>query len=511
MLWKQKWVLLGIWAVLASASAVIVYTLRPTYRAEAMVLVDSQKIPERYVSSTVNTEVQDRLATISQQILSFSRLQKIIDDFSLYREYRKTLTPEELIEKMRKDISIKLERGWTGNRPGAFRVAYSGEDANAVAQVANRLSVLFVDENLRTREVQAVGTEEFITTQLAEAKKTLDDLEAKVSQYKVSHGGELPEQQASIISTLAQLRSLLDSSRDNLNRTQDAKLMLENNLSMTEISFHALERSVALQKNPPPPPAAPRAKTRSESLQEQYASMLKRYSPTHPDVQALRRAVDVAIEEERLNPPQPAAPVQTQVESAVAANYALQLEQAQERVRTLKSQIASAEKELVARKADQEKTIKEIASYQERLGRLPLREQEMAQLLRDYENSKNNYRILLDKKLSAEMATEMERRQKSERFTILDPARAPMKPISPNRPLLYTAGGILGLFLGAGVALLVEKRKGVFLGEWELPAEVMVLGRLPILDIMPAQGEEIKRRFFWRRKRLKSETSAVSV
>jgi uncharacterized protein involved in exopolysaccharide biosynthesis len=189
----------------------------------------------------------------------------------------------------------------------------------------------------------------------------------------------------------------------------------------------------------------------------------------------------------------------------------MQLEQAQERARMLKAQIAAADKELLARKADQDKTIKEIAAYQERLGRLPVREQEMAQLLRDYENSKNNYRILLDKKLSAEMATEMERRQKSERFTVLDPARAPMKPISPNRPLLYSGGGIFGLIVGAGVALLVEKRKGVFLGEWELPAEVMVLGRLPILDIIPAQGEEIKRGFFGRRKRLKSETSAVSV
>jgi len=496
MIWKRKWLLLGVWAILTAATVIVVQDLRPVYRAEAVVLVDSQKIPERYVSSTVNTEVQDRLATISQQILSFSRLQKIIDDFSLYREDRKKRSPEELMDQMRRDITIKLERGWTGNRPGAFRIAYSGEEPDAVAQVANRLSVLFVDENLHTREVQAVGTEEFITAQLAEAKKTLDHLEARVSQYKLGHSGELPEQQQSLISTLGQLRSILDASRDNLNRAQDAKVTLENNLSMTEITLHALEKNLAerTQAEAAPPP---RQKPQSEVLQERYANMLKRYSPNHPDAQALRRSIEAAIEEERSSVQQaPANPAQIKLEAAVEASTVLQLEQTRERVRMLKSQIAQAQKELVTRKAEQDKTLMEISAYQDRLGRLPLREQEMAQLLRDYENSKSNYRMLLDKKLAAEMATEMERRQKSERFTILDPARPPTKPISPNRLLLYSSGCLLGLALSVGLTLLLESRKAVFLGEWELPQGLTVLGRLPVVEILPTSDASRKSQDF---------------
>lgn len=185
MIWKQKWPLLGVWIILSVATVVVVQHVRPTYRAEVVVLVDSQKIPERYVSSTVNTEIQDRLAAVSERILSFSNLKKVIDDFSLYRRDSQSLSAEELTDRMRKDINIKFDRGWTGNRSGAFRIAYSGEDPNVAAQVVNRLGVLFVDENLRAREVQAVGTEQFIVAQLAEAKKTLDHLEAKVSQYKL--------------------------------------------------------------------------------------------------------------------------------------------------------------------------------------------------------------------------------------------------------------------------------------------------------------------------------------
>lgn len=488
MIWSRKRLLVGVWAVLSMSATLVVSLLRPTYRAEAVVLVDSQKIPERYVQSIVNTEFQERLVAISQRVLSFDHLEKMIDEFGLYRRDKGSVSAEDLIERMRKEITIKLERGWTGTRPGAFRIGYSGEDPNAVAQVVNRLGFLFVDENLRAREIQAVGTEELIVAQLSEAKRTLDQLESKVTQYKLRHSGELPEQQQSIISTLAQLRSSLDAGRDTLNRTQDAKVVLESSLSMTEITRQALEKSVTERTRAEPEPP-PRQTPQSEVLQGRYANMLKRYSPDHPDMQALRRAIEAALDEERSGA-QPTAtrPVELHKEGDAAASDALQLEQARERVRTLRSQIAQAEEELASRKTEQDKTLNEISTYQERLGLLPLREQEMAQLLRDYENSKGNYRTLLDKKLAAGMATEMELRQKPERFALLDPARTPTTPISPNRPLLYASGCACALLLSIGLTLLLEWRKALFLGEWELPQGVVVLGRLPAVEISLVEG-----------------------
>jgi len=141
MLWKHKLLIGALWVVFGLVSSVVVYYLPITYAAETLILVDSQKIPERYVAPTVGTEVQDRLATIKQQLLSTNRLQKIIDDFGLYREERKSYVQEEIIEKMRKDIETTLERGWTRDRPGAFRIAYHGRDPRVVAEVANRLTI----------------------------------------------------------------------------------------------------------------------------------------------------------------------------------------------------------------------------------------------------------------------------------------------------------------------------------------------------------------------------------
>jgi hypothetical protein len=144
----------------------------------------------------------------------------------------------------------------------------------------------------------------------------------------------------------------------------------------------------------------------------------------------------------------------------------------------MNAQLASLNTELKTRQTDQQQLLRRIDSLQTRIQRLPLREQEMTAVTRDYEVSKLNYKSLQDKIFAANMATDMERRQKSERFTILDPARTPEKAISPNRPQLAAAGSGLALFLSAGFWLLLEMRKNKFLGEWELPEGIVVLGRV---------------------------------
>src|SRR5579883_2108020 len=160
MLWKQRWLCVIAFLVLSALTGTIVYLLPAVYRAEALVLIDGQKIPERFVTATVNAELQDRLATISQRILSSTRLQKIIDTFDLYHDQRKSYTQEEILEMMRADIKVTVEKGWTHDRPGAFRVSYEGKNPTVVAEVANQIANLFIEENLRARETNAEGTAE---------------------------------------------------------------------------------------------------------------------------------------------------------------------------------------------------------------------------------------------------------------------------------------------------------------------------------------------------------------
>ena len=505
MLWKRKLIIGLAWIAGTALTSAIVWKLPPVYKSEALILVDSQKIPERFVSATVSSEIQDRIATISQQIMSSSQLKKIMDDFGLYKAQRAKLTEEEVLEAMRKDIAITMERGWTGNRPGAFRVGYQGPDPQIVAQVANRLANLYIEENLRVREVQAQGTSEFMDTQLVEAKKRLDQLEAAVSEYKVRHNGELPEQENAITSELTREDLALQASREAARHNEESKSILRSTLGIAEGAVAALHQSRQVRTDGSVVPAqATSLQTGQQSISEAHAKVLKfraklealhemGYAGRHPDILTTQQELAAALAEElketaadqkKASAPAPSSkPETTRSAPAAAAPADRELLSAQERVVAIKAQIDSLDRDLQDREAEQKKIQQSIQSLQTRMAGLPVREQEMAGLTRDYEISKANYRTLLDKKLSAEMATDMERRQKSERFTLLDPPRVPEKPAKPNRPLFGGIGSAVALALGLILGLGIEFRKGCVLGEWELPKGTVILGRVPYIEL----------------------------
>jgi succinoglycan biosynthesis transport protein ExoP len=501
-LYKRKLIVMAIWVIVAGGAAVVVQQLPAVYRSETTILVDSQKIPEKYVSPTINTDLRDRLASIREQILSSTRLNQTIADFDLYHEEKKSYVQEEIIEMMRKDIDITLEKGWSNDRPGAFRISYQGPVPATVAEVANRLATQFIDENLRNREVQSQGTSEFIQNQVVEAKKKLDELEAAVSRYKLAHNGELPQQEPALLGALSRLQLEMQGNQDAINRAQQDKVMLENALSTSETAQAALLRAgearpsesnegsatsdsqgLALGTN-----AQPRRRKKSELLQEQLDVMRIRYSDDHPDVKRLRDEIErlKSSEDKAAEPASTAAAVPSKTApksvSRPSPEAALELAKTNERIAGLKGQIKLNNHELENRTADRKRILDSIAAYQKHVDTLPVREQEMAAVTRDYETSKLNYRSLVDKKLAADMASDMEHRQKAESFKVIDPARVPEKPFKPNRPVFIAIGCIAGLVLGIAAGLGKELKQGVVLGEWELPAHVQIIGRVPRIE-----------------------------
>ena len=512
MIWKRK-LSAGILAgAIGLIGCFVVHRLPAIYASEALILVDSQKIPEKLVASTVSTDLQDRIQTISQQILSSTQLKKVIEDFDLYHAERKSLFEEEILEKMKKDISIKLEQGWTGNRPGAFRVGYQGPNPAVVAQVTNRLAQLYIDENLKTREMQAEGTSEFMSSELQGAKKKLDELEEAVSKYKLAHNGELPQQENALIGALSRLQSELEANRDAINRSEQAKLVLDNTLSTLESTASVLARPD--QQSSAPGGAsnglgsavaeAPGTKLKSEVLQAELDLLRIRYSDDHPDLKRLRDEIVRLKEVEKTEAEKKdAAHLASKTDPSKAPNPTAnspqrpererpELLQARERINAVKAQMTQVNRELEFRKNEQQRILHDMTEYQQRIGRLPVREQEMAKLTRDYEISKANYRSLLDKGLSAEMSTDMEQREKSERFTMLDAARPSEKPIKPNRPLLYALCAVGALVIGLAFGFGREFKQDVLLGEWELPQGLVVLGRLPYIEIsLPDESKSV--------------------
>ncbi|MDE3166502.1 MAG: hypothetical protein KGN36_11915 [Acidobacteriota bacterium] len=513
MIFKRKALFIAAWIVVACASAAGIAMMPAIYRAETLILVESQRIPERFVTSTVNADLKDRLTTLSQQILSYGKLLEIVEKYGLYKEERKDHVQEEIVEMMRQDISIQLDETWTARargeaKPSAFRIAYQGRSPEVVMLVANQLGNLFIDENLRAREVQAVGTSEFLATQMEEAKKRLEQQEARMSQFKVQHNGELPEQETALLASLSQIQMQIQSVNDEATRAEQTRHLAETAISSSQATMEALV-AMTEQISQPAPKGEEDLKT-SERMSRQLEAALLHYTEDHPQVKALRKLIPVVREQEAADERARASKTaveSTKVDGAKPPRPNPKLAEAElrerERVAQLRAQVELADRQIETSTAKHVDLEKKAEDLRKRIGQLPLREQELAAVRRDYEISRTNYQSLLDKALSANMAADMELRQKAERFRTIDQARVPEKPVKPNRPLLYAAGVLCGLLMGLVTALARESRTGALLGEWELPKGVAVLGRVPRIEpVHPAgyteeRARERKRRWLW--------------
>ena len=514
--WKHKWQILLAWVVLSAIAVAIVYRLPSIYEAYAVILVDTQKIPDKYVMSTVNNPLEDRLLTLRKQVLQSDSLQQVIDEFGLYKEQRKTAPMEEILDLMSKDVQVEPEKGWTRDRPGAIKITYQGTDPQLVQKVTHDIAEKFIDKSIKSREERASDTSSFLAGQLEEARKDLAAQEKKVSDYKIQHNGELPEQENSLGAVLSRLQLELQGNQDAVDRTQQQKLMLENSIATAESSIATIV-AMAEQANRAPSPAGSTVNVvpqkESDLLQARLDGMRLRYSDDYPEVKRLRatlaevRASEKRAEENAAKHPQPQTPeaassAGAEAGSRLAPEVADKLVRERERLASLKTSLTAANHELESRSSERQKILANIKIYESRLEQLPMREQDMAAITRDYEISKENYRRLEESKNSADMAAQMEKQQQAEKLTLLQDARLPEIPVKPIRSLWNAGGCAIALVISLLIAAVREVRAGTVLGEWELPADVAVMGRVPwiVVDALeyetpPDTGSWLQRRW----------------
>ena len=308
----RGWIFLGT-VLLSLAGFTFVLLMPDRYKATTTILVDPQKVSEKYVSPTVSSDPGQRLTTITQQVLSTTRLQQIIDDMHLYPELRGKMSREELIELMRKDIAITVKQG-SSSGLSAFTIEYEGRQRDQVAQVANQLAASFIEWNVKSREQQSQDTTEFLDAQLKEAKQNLEQQEARLSAFKMRHLGEMPEQQSANMQALTQLQAQFQANADSLNRLEVERTLLSRGLE----SPNTGEVRVA-------PVLTERAKLEGERrrLRALLLDLQNRYTSAHPEV------VDTASQlqrvEDRLKVLPPDPPVVAEVHDNTAVTVRLQL------------------------------------------------------------------------------------------------------------------------------------------------------------------------------------------
>jgi polysaccharide chain length determinant protein (PEP-CTERM system associated) len=451
----RGWIFLGT-VIFFLAGTTFVLLLPDHYKATTTILVDPQKVPEKYVSPTVNSDPAQRLSTISQQVLSATRLQQIIDDMQLYPELRGKVPREELIDLMRKDITITVKQGSSAGL-SAFTIEYEGRQREIVAKVANQLAASFIEWNVKNREQQAQDTTEFLDSQLAEAKKNLEEQEAKVSAFKLRHLGEMPEQQSANLQALSQLQTQFQANVEALNRLEVERTLLS----------RGLESSNSGTVKATPVTERARLEAERQQLKAQLQELQSRYTSAHPEV--VNVAANLQRVEDRLKalPPDPPA-ASAQDNNSLAVRLQL------------------LDRETKRLNDEQARLTQQMNSYRGKVDAVPVVEQQMAELNRNYGVSKDHYQSLLDKTFSAGMAADLERRQQAEHFTILDLAQVPERPFKPKRQLMILAVLVGALALSLGLAYLQDMLNGTLKMERELkallPAGVPLLAAVPKLQ-----------------------------
>ncbi len=481
---RRKWVATLAFVAPMTAVLSLAIFLPDIYRATATVLVGRPQVSETFVKSSVTSELETRLPTISQEILSRSRLQDMITHFDLYPDFRERASSEEVITRMRRDIQVeqlKETQQMGGRTTIAVTISYRSSDPETAAEVTNTLASLYIEENLKMRELQASQTAEFLRTQLDEMKKKLDEEERRVGAFKEQHSGELPEQQDANLATLQRLNAELRLNSENQMRTLERMEREDLTRQLADASSlgHA-DDSIS-------PLGGPDAlATRLTKLNRELLELRTRYSEKYPDV--VRLKTEIAAIEHKL------ADKQSDENTGDKPEAPGKLPQSR-----LKKVRSGIEMELNVLKEEEQALRKAIALYQRRVETAPHREQELQELSRDYKTMKELYNTLLQRYKEARVAESMEQGRQGDQFRILDPAIVPDKPAGPNGAKLLLIGLLLSLTLTAGAITLVEHFDPSFhsVGDLRAFTKVPVLVSIPRI-ITDADTRQMRRRLCFR-------------
>ena len=438
-------------SLLLSIAGVTAATFLPdSYKATTTILVDPQKIPERYVSSTVTSDPNAHLNTLTQQVLSPSRIQDVVDRLQLYPDLRKRKSREEIVDYVKSKITIELKPG-AEQGLSSFNISFTDKNRLLVAPVANMLAENFIQDNLKARQQQALMTTQFLTTELEKAQKSLEEQEGALEEFRMRHVGATPDQLDGNLQALSRLQAETQSHHDAIERLDEERLLL-------------------LQQRPSElvdtPNLSERARLTSERnhIEADIQNLRRQYKETYPDVVSAKAQLE-AVQARIAALPAPSGGATEVADPAV------------------QSRLNLIDKDAARHKGQLEHLQQEIGSYQNKVQSVPVLETQLTELTRNYETSRQNYQQLLDKKMSAGLSEDLERKQQAERFTVLDPAITPEKPFKPMRIPIYAGIIMASILMSSLCAVGMKIMSGTIESEAELaallPKSVSVIATVP--------------------------------
>jgi polysaccharide chain length determinant protein (PEP-CTERM system associated) len=444
----------------------LVKFLPKRFTSQTIVLVRQPTVPTDVVKPVVTEDLNHRLASMQEQIMSRSRLEPIIEKFGLYASIRDHAPMDDLIAELRKSIQVSPVEPMQGTRdnnlPG-FHVEVTLASPQLAQNVCAEITSMFREQNARSREQQAVRTTSFLTQQLDQAKAKLDEQDSRLAALKSRYLGALPDQEQTNLSLLTGMNSQLEANTQALSRAQQEKAFNQTLLDQELVTW----RSSQTGRNPVT------LDLQIAALEEQLSALRAKYTNEHPDVIKLKNQI------QDLKKQQQASSAGKNQDQADGETRAGAIEPPQ--IQQLRAKVHQDEVSVSDLVAQQKKNQEQVKLLQGRIQSSPAIEQQFKEITRNYQTALDFYNELLKKQENSAMATNLEHQQESEQFHVLDPPNLPVEPSFPKKKYFLGGGLASGLSLGLGILLLIELSDKSMYTE----KDIEVCLKLPVLTIVP--------------------------
>lgn len=483
----KAWILGPAFAGLVVAT-VVACVWPNTYVSQATIRVVPAQVPESYVQSNVNSQMSQRINSMYQTISSRATLTNMITQYNLYPRDRTRKPMEDVVEQMRKDIRIS-NVGSLGDRErqiSAFQIAFSYENRIVAQKVTADLVSRFINENTRERTTQSVLTTQFLKDQLEQAKKELETIEGKLTTFRTTSNGRLPDQIQQNATQMAMLENRISNLNQALTRVGQEKMLIEADLRALKNQRASMvqspETTVQRQKNE----KLVALEREILQLEAVLADLRQHYTDTYPDVRRVQGKLATAqkmresiLEQEEEATKEPASP-----SKRVDPLYQREAQQLDVAIDRLEAQAKAKDQDSKNYSTDIAAADKQIRLIQSRIESTPVSQQQYADIIRDHEVAKLKYEDLNRKRSQSQIAEDLERRQQGETLEVLDAASLPMSPTEPKRPLIIGAGLGMGLVIGLMLAGAREAKDTSLKNLKDVRAytQLTILGSVPLLE-----------------------------
>ena len=451
LLLRKRAVIIGL-VLLSMPIGLGVYLKTPkVYQSSTLLSYQQQKINPNKLSPDVMTQIRDIVSTITQIATSQTNLEKLIKNFGLYPEAVQYRPMEDVVEMMRRDISINPSR-----QGDTFRITYFGKDPAQVVKVANALAARFIEENLKYREERAAETSTYTNQELEMAKSVMDEKEAAMRDYKLKHFNEMSDQRVSNVSRLISLQEQYQKKQESILELERTKVLIQDQMSFRKKMINS-EPTAAKSPENPIPAEGPSGGDRAEQidkLRSHLSYLLGRYTENHPEVKRIKKMLAQVEAEELANPtvvvsPNQGSPVALSGAPSKTSSLDRTNVELESQLKNISLSIASIEQEM----AELRKTISQFEGW---VAAAPVREAEWSSLTREYGELKKHYDLLVAQNLQAISNLNLERRQKGSQFKIEDPAQYSEKPVRPDFIKIMALAIAAGAGLGFGYAFVTS-------------------------------------------------------